>query len=231
MPKPSRLSLRYVPLEQAVCWDWLENPKAHDIGGIAESIRRYGFRDPPEYDVVLQAFVQGNGRVQALAWLWRQEPEARPRYIGLLPDGGWAVPVLFGADSDSVAAAQAYAIDANSLVVTGGDSEIWDILRLYEKQQLAEVVEFLGQQGQELVSLDPQAMHVAGKSEDDPKAGDPAELLEWKFQVYFQGTRELLDELELLLGPYFVPRTRTKIIPEVFAEMVRGYCRVRGRDV
>lgn len=219
----NRLRLEYVPLSTAVKWDWVDNAKLHDVGGIIQSIQEYGFRDPPELDATLAdggAFVQGNGRVKALALMQTDGRYERPRYIGETEDGEWAVPVLFGADSKSVAAAQAYALDANNLILTGGDTEIWDILALYDQQQLAEITAALGDQG--LVTLDDDSIGLLLRDEEE--APDPKRQERWTFQVHFDAPRALLDELQGLIGPYFMPRSRRKMMPEFFTAMVRAYC-------
>lgn len=214
-----KLRLEYVPLSTAIQWDWIENAKLHDIGGIIQSIQEYGFRDPPELDATLGAFAQGNGRVKALALMQTDGRYERPRYIGETEDGEWAVPVLFGADSKSVAAAQAYAIDANALVLTGADTDLWDILALYDRQQLAEITAALGDQG--LVTLDDDSIGLLLRDEEVP---DPKRQERWTFQVHFDAPRALLDELQGLMGPYFMPRSRRKLMPEFFTAMVRAYC-------
>jgi hypothetical protein len=224
-----QLRLEYVPLSTAVEWDWLENPKSHDLGGICDSIMRYGFRDPPEYDGSLDAFAQGNGRVKALAHLYRQSPEPRPQYIGLASDGEWAVPVLFGADSASAAMAKAYAIDANNLTLTGGDAELHDLLAMYDREQLADIVACIGTLGETFVTLDEQAMSAVCQEEREggeglPQDTDGADVVRWSFVVEFEAPREELDEMEGLLGPYFKPYSRRKILPDIFKEMLLAYC-------
>ena len=208
-----KLRLEYVPLSTAVEWDWVDNAKLHDIGGIIQSIQEHGFRDPPEFDATLGAFAQGNGRVKALWMLAGEMAAERPRYIRETEGGEWAVPVLFGADSKSVAAAQAYAIDANNLTLTGGDTELWDLLALYDRDQLAETIEAIGEQG--LITLDGDCMDIATAEPEGTR---------WSFRVDFDGETELLEELEDLMGPYFMPRSRRKLMPEFFTAMVRSYC-------
>jgi hypothetical protein len=207
----------------------------HDIGGLAESIRRYGFKEPVRWEPSLNGgtggIVAGNGRIATLQFM-QSQGDPLPR--GILEDqatGEWLVPVLFGVDAASELQAQAYAIDANSLVVTGGDTAIWDILRLYERQQLAEIVEALEQQGQHLVTFDAEAMHVVRDREAEPPETDKAEVVRWAFTAEFEDTRELLEELEGLLGPWLKPYSKRKLIPQVFVEMVRAYARQQGRDV
>jgi len=215
-----KLRLEYVPLSTAVQWDWIENPKLHDVGGIIQSIQEYGFRDPPSFDATLGAFAQGNGRTKALALMRRDGRYERPRYIGETEDGEWAIPVFFGADSKSIAAAQAFALDANNLVLTGGNTEVWDILALYDRQQLAELTASLGDQG--LVTLDDDSLQLL--QDDDEEEIDPKRQEKWTFKIHFNAPRELLDELQGLMGPYFVPRSRRKLMPEFFTAMVRRYC-------
>src|SRR3954462_14981570 len=98
------LSLRYVPIDAARSWD--RNPKLHDLQKLVESITVHGFRDPPSYDIQLDAFVEGNGRTEALQWMHRHG-QARPRGIALDPQTGtWCMPVIFGVDASSRLAAE-----------------------------------------------------------------------------------------------------------------------------
>lgn len=131
MADPDELRVEYVPLSTVVLWD--RNPKRHDIGGIVQSIERYGFKDPPKFEPKLNdgkgGIVEGNGRTVCLAMM-RDEGRDPPRGI-LLNDGDWAVPVLFGVDAESERAAEAYAVDHNNLTMTGGDFDGFDIARMW----------------------------------------------------------------------------------------------------
>ena len=219
---PDRISIRYVPLSQALEWDWIENPKLHDIGGLIQSIEQYGFRDPPEYDATLGAFAQGNGRVKALAMMAAKIGSSPPLSVGMLDNGEWAVPVIFGADSDSAAAAMAYAIDANNLVLTGGDTELGSLLALYDREQLSEVVARIGEADLELATLNGHSMDIAAGWAGDEV--DKSELTRWTFLVNFEAPIELMEELEGLIGPYFQAKSRRMIMPAFFTAMVRRYC-------
>ncbi len=112
------LSLRYVTLDQALAWRWDANPKRHDLDALAASIRRYGFRDPSLYDATLGGIPAGNGRLEALDLLRRNSEDA-PRGVGLDADGAWCVPLVFGADAASRAAAEAFGVAHNNLTVVG----------------------------------------------------------------------------------------------------------------
>jgi len=211
------IRLEYIPLSQAVEWDWLENPKAHDIGGIVDSIQRYGFRDPPEFDATLGSFVQGNGRVKALVAM-HDGGQERPLYIGATDDGQWAVPVIFGADAASESAARAFAIDANNLVVTGGDASFFDLMALYDRDQMAAIAALATEP---MVTLDAEALGILAGSDQKKESNG---LQRWSFVVEFEGEEVLLEELEDLMGMYFMPRSKRKLMPEFFAAMVRSYC-------
>jgi hypothetical protein len=215
----STIRLEYVPLSLALRWDWVENPKQHDIGGIIDSICRYGFRDPPEYDATLGAFVQGNGRVSALNQMWAKGMDV-PRYIGLADGGDWAVPVLFGADAESEATARAYAIDANNLVVTGGDSGFWDIMNLYNKEQMAAIAALA--EGP-TVTLDGDSLDLLIRQGQDKEQKEG--ITRWTFMIEYEAEEALLQELEELMGVYFLPRSKRKLMPEFFTAMVRSYCK------
>ena len=51
----------------------------------------------------------------------RQEGKEAPRGIAVLEDGEWVVPIIFGVDAASKAAAVAFAIDHNNLTLLGGN--------------------------------------------------------------------------------------------------------------
>jgi len=152
------LHIEYVPLADCIAWD--RNPKLHDIGSITTSIRRHGFKDPMKYEPSLNhgegGIVEGNGRAIALQMMWREDPDSPPRGVALAEDGAWAVPVLFGVDADSEAAAEAYALDHNSLTLLGGEGITpWDVARMYEPGYTDLLGELL-EQGELPVSVDEE---------------------------------------------------------------------------
>lgn len=112
-----QLQLKYVPLAQVVLWD--ENPKKHDIGGLMQSIKRYGFVDPPKFDPQLNngngGIVYGNGRSECVKLIKQETPHDPPRGVLVDDKGEWFLPVLFGLDAESEAIAKALAIDHNNL--------------------------------------------------------------------------------------------------------------------
>lgn len=127
-----KIILKYVALESIV--GWCQNYKKHDIGGIVESFKRYGFKDPLKFEPLLNdgkgGIVEGNGRLEALFALKRNGNEP-PRGILETKDGDWAVPVLFGIDAENEKQAMAYAIDHNNLTMSGGDFNLSDIARMW----------------------------------------------------------------------------------------------------
>jgi DNA modification methylase len=148
------LELRYVPLETLRRWD--RNAKKHDMGALVASIERHGFRDPPAFDASLNGgeggVVEGNGRGEALT-LIRAEGHPAPR--GVVVEGGdWLVPVIFGLDAPSQAAAEAYGIAHNNLTLAGGDFTALDIAGLWEPAGYAALLEDLAQQNEIPVGLD-----------------------------------------------------------------------------
>ena len=56
-----------------------------------------------------------------------------PRGIAVDDEGEWHVPIQFGVNARSRAAAEAYAIDANNLTMTGGDFTVWDVGRMWDE--------------------------------------------------------------------------------------------------
>ena len=136
MPE-EKLELRYVPLSQAKRWD--DNPKLHDMGALIRSIELHGFGDPPKYDARLDGLVYGNGRTEALG-IMRDDGREPPRGILETEDGEWAVPVIFGIDAPSRAAAVAFAIDHNNLTMLGGNVDFTDLLNMWDEEGLQRVL-------------------------------------------------------------------------------------------
>lgn len=176
-----RLELRYVPLVQAKLWD--ENPKLHDLEALVRSIETHGFGDPPKYDATLGALVYGNGRTEALERM-RQEGQQPPRGIGVLEDGGWAIPVIFGVDALSRAAAVAFAIDHNNLTLLGGSLGVHDLLAIWDEEKLVKVLEETPDAGRLLASLEPEDVDtLLGGPDFDPASEDEQSRLDQKKKV------------------------------------------------
>ena len=146
-----RLELRYIPLGQARRWD--DNPKRHDLDALVRSIETHGFGDPPKYDATLEALTYGNGRAEALERM-HAAGKKPPRGIGVLDDGEWAVPVIFGVDAASHAAAVAFAIDHNNLTLLGGNLKLEDLLGIWDEEGLQRLLEETPDAGALLASMD-----------------------------------------------------------------------------
>ena len=156
------LTLRYIPLKEAKLLD--DNIKSHDIDKIIASIVKYGFLQACKWDAKANSgkggIVDGNGRIEALTIMERKEYALLPGQkdyfvppgIGVNEEGEWCVPVLFGVDSESEAAARAYAIDANILSFLGGDFEIGELTKLFT-DELGEELEFLEKAGERPVGI------------------------------------------------------------------------------
>lgn len=148
------LTLRYIPLAQVARWN--RNPKKHDLGAILESIYRHGFKDPPKFEPLLNdgagGIVEGNGRDEALQFA-QQQQRTPPRGIRVGDDGDWLIPILFGVDASSQAAAEAYGLDHNSLTLAGGEFTAEEIARLWTADYLTILTE-LSDAGELPVSVD-----------------------------------------------------------------------------
>lgn len=191
------LDLRYIPLDAALGLLWADNAKRHDMGGVAESIEKNGFRDPPSFDVNLVnvngeagALVEGNGRPQALAWMRKQQRPV-PRGIPVHKESGeWFLPVLFGLDAKSQTAAARYAIDHNNLTMAGGDFTAADMARMWDSQKYLELNQLLANAGDSPATLDPEDLQglleyeAAQQAGNGEPPGDPEAALkraqEWR---------------------------------------------------
>lgn len=174
-----KLELRYIPLTQACRWD--ANPKRHDLPALIRSIETHGFGDPPKFDATLGALVYGNGRSEALERM-RAEGKAPPRGIALLESGEWAVPVIFGIDAKSRAAAVAFAIDHNNLTLLGGGLGFTDLLAIWDEKGLQKVLADVPDTSKFLASLDSQDLDalINGPSFEPAGADDQSRLDEKK---------------------------------------------------
>ncbi len=154
---PPQLSIEYLLLSE-LSEKFLEgNAKRHDIGAIATSIRRYGFRDPLAIDATLNngkgGIAEGNGRLESLLWMYQQDQNP-PAYIKLTESGDWAVPCIVGGNSATEAEGLAYSLDHNSLTMAGGDFTALDISGLYNPAEYLELLERLAQADSLPVTVD-----------------------------------------------------------------------------
>ena len=176
-----QLELRYIPLPQARRWD--DNPKRHDLDRLVRSIETHGFGDPPKLDATLGALVYGNGRTEALERMRRSGAEP-PRGILLTEEGEWAVPVIFGVDAESKAAAVAFAVDHNNLTLLGGDLGFADLLQIWDEPGLQAVLEQTPDAADLLTSLDRQDVDALLTGPDfEPVGADEQSRLDEKKQV------------------------------------------------
>ena len=161
------IRIRYIPLSAARRWD--RNPKKHDLGALATSIAKYGFRDPAAYDSALGGFVEGNGRTEALQFMFEQKRPV-PRGIGVHPSTGeWYMPVLFGVDAPSRLLAEAYGVDHNNLTLAGGDFTALDYARQWDHSYL-QIVQDLAAGGVLPVTVDQEDITTIARAygADDP---------------------------------------------------------------
>lgn len=170
------LRLEYVPLDEVLAQRLRDNPKRHDVHELSAIIQRHGYVDPGKFDSNLNGgaggFVYGNGRPEALAYL-RDSGHEPPRGVGHGPDGAWLVPVIFGVDAASEAAAQALAVDHNNVTLAGQSDEVR--LGIWEPGAYARMVERLSAEDEAPVSVDLEAVsHLLGAADEDQEEGDAA---------------------------------------------------------
>ena len=166
-----QLYLRYIPLEYAI--EWEDNPKEHAISDIVESIRTNGFGDPPKWDKNLNngegGLVFGNGRTHGLKWM-KHNREKAPRGILVHRETGqWLIPVLFGIDAPSLAAAERFALDHNNLTLAGGDLNAYDIGRLYDPVKYLDILDRL--QKQDIMPITVDSFDLTALKTSFGKAG------------------------------------------------------------
>lgn len=144
VPEEERLTIRYIPLTDALEWEWEDNPKKHDYDEMIAAFREHGFKDPPIYDGKLDRFAAGNGRTRALA-VAKERGEERFRGIGRRKsDGEWVLPVQFGNDAASRDAAQSFAVDHNNLTLAGSGIPRGQALKLWTREDYEKLLTAIG---------------------------------------------------------------------------------------
>jgi hypothetical protein len=178
---PEELRIRYVPLDTLVRWD--ANPKRHDLPQLIALIRRYGFKDPPRWEPALNGgaggIVEGNGRTDALSAM-KAAGEEPPRGIARTSEGAWYVPVVFGVDAESSAAAEAYGLDHNNSTLGGSGL---DPVVLWYQEAYASRVAALEQAGERPGTLSDS---MVAELLSAPPAATPPE----SFQAFDEHTIE-----------------------------------------
>lgn len=149
-----RLQVRYVPLDTLELWD--ANPKRHDLAKLQESVRRYGFKDPPKFEPSLNGgrggIVEGNGRAEVLRAL-QEAGEEPPRGIAVDNEGIWHAPVLFGVDARGREEAESYGLDHNLLTLGGSGFGFEDMVQLFDEEDLQALLRDAPDVAELLVSL------------------------------------------------------------------------------
>lgn len=161
------LQLKYAPLTELAAHE--ENPKAHDVAQIAESLRRFGFIDPVIVDERTGKLAAGHGRLAALT-LYRDRWEAGVDGWTEPPQGirvkgkVWSVPRVVGYSSASDDEARAALVALNRTTELGG----WDEEALLPiLQALAE-----GEYGLDGVGYDPSDLDALERRLADVEAPD-----------------------------------------------------------
>jgi hypothetical protein len=114
----------------------------------------------------------------------RQAGKEPPRGVGVQEDGEWAVPVIFGVDAASRAAAVAFAIDHNNLTLLGGGLDFTDLLGIWDEEGLRRALEEAPDAGKLLASLDAADVDSLLRGPDfEPVAADEQSRLDEKKMI------------------------------------------------
>jgi hypothetical protein len=136
------------------------NPKKHDIGGICQSIDRYGFRNPPIWDKTLNngrgGIAAGNGRTEALAAMEKQNLPV-PRGIAVDDQGRWCMPIVFGCNAVNQSEAISFLVDDNNLNL-GGDFSLWDMSKIWDSSGYIQMLTAIAEEGVSPVTVDVDAL-------------------------------------------------------------------------
>jgi len=99
----------------------------------------------------------------------------------VLEDGEWAVPVIFGVDAKSKAAAVAFAIDHNNLTMLGGGLSFTDVLAVWDEEGLQRALGEISDATDCLVSFDDDQLSALLQGPDfSPVGADEQSRLDEK---------------------------------------------------
>lgn len=180
-----RVRIEYEPVRDQRPWGE-DNPKAHDMAALAESIDEHGFVDPLVKDETTGLTVSGNGRLTELV---RRETngEVPPEGIEVI-EGVWHAPILRGLAFESREHAERYLLAANRIGERGG----------YDDRKLAALL---------VAHADARALRGTGFSEGDVEsllerigaaraelATEPGSAFERLTDADYSGTPDLMPE-------------------------------------
>jgi len=155
------LTLKYVDLDTVD--QWIDNKKKHDIPALIRMIQKHGFKDPIKYEPAINngagGIVEGNGRDQALKTMYNQNPNKPPRGI-TLNNKKWLVPVLFGVDAKSQAAAESYGYDHNNATMLGGGFDMENIMQMWNDGAVMDLKRLAGA-GELPISINAEDLDTA----------------------------------------------------------------------
>lgn len=175
------LRIEYMALPELVTRFHPDNPKEHDVGGIAGAISTLNYQEPVMLDERSGLLAAGHGRIKALASMQQQQME-RPNGIQSDSNGAWLVPVVCGSEF-TPEQLSAYLVASNNLTMAGGwhDQQLAELLQGLAAEDKA-LLESTGYDGERLDEL----LRDLGMNEDPTPAPEPqidraAELQEkWK---------------------------------------------------
>jgi len=88
------LRIEYMALTDLLGRFHPDNPKAHDLGAIIQSLQMFGYVSPGAIDECSGLFVEGHGRTEATHMMKQQQMKIPDRIEGR--NGDWYLPAFFG---------------------------------------------------------------------------------------------------------------------------------------
>lgn len=186
--------IEYLPLDTIT--PAIRNPKRHDIDGIANSIRRFGFTQPALRDERTGRLVAGHGRLQAAVAL-RDAGETPPAGITVDSDGTWLAPVVRGWASRSDTEAEAYLVADNRWTEIGGwdNTELASLLQdvAASDAELAAIAGYSDEDLEHLLAdLGPEELPPAGATDPDDIPPPPADPITKPGDLWLLGQHRVL---------------------------------------
>jgi hypothetical protein len=167
---PSTLAIEYVALDELLLWPG--NPKEHDVGAIAASIERFGFRDPIAVNHRNGEIEEGHGRLKTLK-AFKTQGRQPPAFI-VEEDGQWLVPIMRFDDDDLTQ--QGYTLAHNRTQELGGGYDHAKLLVALERQASYGKLTGTGWDGDDIAVLRKKLAENSG-------APDQTGVLHTSFQI------------------------------------------------